>query len=177
MFDFFKKKDAEKSEEDVTIAADAVQVKEKDEKPAPMETFQRSCSDFSSVSSHYLPIAMINYCYKQHRCFAVDSFYSQSRIPENLRSSEEENENGEKTKKEGLKDKIKECSSEREETENKDSSIPEEKCDEKANAEATHPDDKKGFLEKIKEKLPGQHKSSKEGIAPACYAHEPCAKL
>lgn len=51
MFDFFKKKDEEKSQDDVTMA-DADQVKEKDEKPAPTETLQRSHSDSSSVSSN-----------------------------------------------------------------------------------------------------------------------------
>lgn len=46
MFDFSKKKDEEKSQED-----DVDQV-EKDEKPAPNETLDRSHSHSSSVSSH-----------------------------------------------------------------------------------------------------------------------------
>lgn len=73
--------------------ADIDKVKEKDEKTAPMETLEWSRYDSSFISSHYLSIAMINYCYKQHWCFVVKSFYLQSRIPENLKSSDKENEN------------------------------------------------------------------------------------
>lgn len=67
-----------------------------------------------------------------------------------MQSSKEEDENGEKKKKkkQGLKEKIKEkISGEKEETtENKDSSIAVENCDEKA---THHPEEKKGFLEVI----------------------------
>lgn len=38
-----------------------------------------------------------------------------------------------------------------------------EKCNEE-NAEAASPGEKKGFLEKIKEKLPGQHKKDGENV-------------
>uniref|UniRef100_A0A5B7A250 Putative phosphoprotein ECPP44-like n=1 Tax=Davidia involucrata TaxID=16924 RepID=A0A5B7A250_DAVIN len=92
-----------------------------------------------------------------------------------LQSSEEEVEEGgekKKKKKKGLKDKI---SGEKEE---ENTYIPIEKCDdevvhaeaEKCDDEVVHAEamtqapveEKKGFLEKIKEKLPGQHKKTEE---------------
>ncbi|ESR35734.1 hypothetical protein CICLE_v10029952mg [Citrus x clementina] len=90
-------------------------------------------------------------------------------------SSEEEIEgaDGEKKrkKKKGLKEKIQEkISSEKEEN-------AVEKNDEIASAEATHLEEKKGFLEKIKDKLPGQHKKAEEGAACAgCCPNEHLAE-
>ncbi|RVX12348.1 Dehydrin COR410 [Vitis vinifera] len=43
-----------------------------------------------------------------------------------------------------------------------DESVPVEKCDEMSKEELTNPEEKKGFLEKLKEKLPGQHKKGEE---------------
>uniref|UniRef100_A0A803LG75 Dehydrin n=1 Tax=Chenopodium quinoa TaxID=63459 RepID=A0A803LG75_CHEQI len=40
-------------------------------------------------------------------------------------------------------------------------------------AEATHPEEKKGFLEMIKEKLPGHHKDDAVAAAPASAASQP----
>lgn len=44
--------------------------------------------------------------------------------------------------------------------------VPLGKGDQVGNAEPTQQDEKKGFLEKIKEKLPGQHKKAEE-VNPA----------
>lgn len=103
-------------------------------------------------------------------------FYSQKGSFTNLQSSEEEIEgaDGEKKrkKKKGLKEKIQEkISSEKEEN-------AVEKNDEIASAEATHLEEKKGFLEKIKDKLPGQHKKAEEGAAGAgCCPNEHLAEV
>ncbi|XP_058220590.1 phosphoprotein ECPP44 [Rhododendron vialii] len=90
-------------------------------------------------------------------------------------SSSDEEEGGEKKekkkKKKGLKEK-----KEKEEKHEEDTSVPIEKCEEEAVAQ---PEEKKGFLDKIKEKLPGQHKKTEEAVvAPPppvmveCYAAE-----
>lgn len=87
-----------------------------------------------------------------------------------LQSSEEEEEGegGEKKKKKkkSLKEKI--CGEEKEEEKKKiaeeDTAVPVVKCDD-APGDAT-PDEKKGFLEKIKEKLPGGHKKAEEHAPP-----------
>lgn len=50
-----------------------------------------------------------------------------------------------------------------------ETSVPVEKHGEIGNAEPLHPEEKKGFLEKIKEKLPGHHNKAEEG-ASAEYA-------
>ncbi|KAL9417445.1 hypothetical protein AB3S75_040433 [Citrus x aurantiifolia] len=91
-------------------------------------------------------------------------------------SSEEEIEgaDGEKKKRKknkGLKEKIQQkISSGKEEN-------AVEKNDEIASAEATHLEEKKGFLEKIKDKLPGQHKKAEEGAAGAgCCPNEHLAE-
>lgn len=63
-----------------------------------------------------------------------------------------------------MKEKIKEKISHEKEEPNghKDESVPVEKCDEMSKEELTNPEEKKGFLEKLKEKLPGQHKKGEE---------------
>ncbi|XP_058191443.1 phosphoprotein ECPP44-like [Rhododendron vialii] len=85
-------------------------------------------------------------------------------------SSYEEAEGGEKKrKKKQLKEKIKEkITSEKEEgvSEHEEVSIPFEKCDQLGNADPIEQEEKKGFLEKIKEKLSGQHKKAEE-VSPA----------
>ncbi|KAL2459927.1 Dehydrin COR47 [Abeliophyllum distichum] len=91
-------------------------------------------------------------------------------------SEEEVDEGGERKKKKGLKEAIKDNISgdNGEETEHKDMCIPVEKCNEESNIETAHPKEKKGFLEKIKENLPGQHKKTEEGIeTPDVYEHSP----
>nr|CAH59415.1 dehydrin 1 [Plantago major] len=83
-------------------------------------------------------------------------------------SSEEEyiDDNGEKKKKKKLKDKIKEKISgdkkeeEKAEVKCEDTVVPIEKCDDVPEAE------KKGLLEKIKDKLPGGNKKTEEVVAP-----------
>lgn len=47
--------------------------------------------------------------------------------------------------------------------------MPVEKCEE---VESAQPEEKKGFLEKIKEKLPGQHKKAEEVAPPPAPAPE-----
>jgi hypothetical protein len=92
-----------------------------------------------------------------------------------VQSSDEEDQGGEKKKKKknGLEEKI---SGEMEEVDakHKDTFIftPVEKGNETANAEGTNPEEKKGFIEKIKEKLPGQHKKAEEGVSAECAANE-----
>ncbi|XP_068646490.1 phosphoprotein ECPP44-like [Aristolochia californica] len=93
-------------------------------------------------------------------------------------SSSSSDEDGEKKKKKkGLKDKIKgNVSGEKEsEAKHEDTSVPIEKIDE------PHPqasDEKKGFLEKIKEKIPGGHKKTEGEVVepvlpvPPVVAHE-----
>ncbi|PIN25723.1 hypothetical protein CDL12_01517 [Handroanthus impetiginosus] len=94
-------------------------------------------------------------------------------------SEEEEAEEGgerKKKKKKGLKEVIKEKitgDKDGEETEQKEMGVHVEKCDEE-NAERVHNEEKKEFIEKIKEKLPGQHKKGEENaqIAATCE-HSP----
>lgn len=83
---------------------------------------------------------------------------------------EEGKEKKDKKKKKGLKEK--------KEKHEEDTSVPIEKYEEEAVAQ---PEEKKGFLDKIKEKLPGQHKKTEEAVvAPPppppvvieCYAAE-----
>ncbi|XP_057498288.1 phosphoprotein ECPP44-like [Actinidia eriantha] len=71
----------------------------------------------------------------------------------NTSSDEEEGEGGEKKKKKkkGLKEKKEE-----------DTSVPIEKCEEPAIVE-----EKKGFLDKIKDKLPGHSKKAEEVSPPS----------
>lgn len=87
-------------------------------------------------------------------------------------SSDEECEDGEKKKKKkSLKDKVKEKIEEHKEKKEEekvekheaDTSVPIEKCEEVAVPTPTPaPEEKKGFIEKIKEKLPGGHKKAEE---------------
>ncbi|KAL7207040.1 hypothetical protein ACSBR2_019685 [Camellia fascicularis] len=90
----------------------------------------------------------------------------------NSSSSDDDEEGGEKKRKKGLKEKLKKKkSSEKEEqvNEHKDTSGSLENYNEVGNAEATQQEEKKGFLEKIKEKLPdgnspGNETKDKKGI-------------
>ncbi|KAJ8572128.1 hypothetical protein K7X08_008639 [Anisodus acutangulus] len=100
-------------------------------------------------------------------------------------SDEEEVEEGgtgeKKRKKEGLKDKIKEKMS-GDHNNKEDESTAQQKIEfipmdnstphvANANAEATHEEEKKGFMEKIKEKLPGHHnKTDQEVNASAAHS-------
>ncbi|KAI8024988.1 Dehydrin COR47 [Camellia lanceoleosa] len=85
----------------------------------------------------------------------------------NSSSSSDDEEGGEKKrKKKGLKEEIKKKTSSKKEEQvkgHKDTSGTLENCNEVGNAEATLQEEKKDFLEKIKEKLPGQHKKAEEG--------------
>ncbi|KAG2706123.1 hypothetical protein I3760_05G089600 [Carya illinoinensis] len=92
-------------------------------------------------------------------------------------SSSDEDDGGEKKKNKmkGLKEKIKEKISgqrEEEDTKHDETFIPADNGNEKANAEATGPEEKKGFIEKIKEKLPGQYKKPEYGASEGCAANE-----
>ncbi|GMH04656.1 hypothetical protein Nepgr_006496 [Nepenthes gracilis] len=93
-------------------------------------------------------------------------------------SDEEEGEDGEKKKKKkekkGLKEKIKEKLPGREEEERRDqdTAVPVERYEENIHveevvpSEPSDPDEKKGFFDKIKEKLPGQNKKPEEVPPP-----------
>ncbi|MFG1541693.1 hypothetical protein ACDT33_13410, partial [Staphylococcus aureus] len=67
--------------------------------------------------------------------------------------------------KEKLKGKI---SGEKEEEKHEDTTVPVEVVDEiPHHQEQAHPEEKKGFLDKIKDKLPGQHKKPEDqGTTP-----------
>lgn len=87
-------------------------------------------------------------------------------------SSEEEveGENGEKIKrkkKKGLKEKItgKISGDKEEEKKYEDTSVPVEKCDDVV-AVPEHEEEKKGFLDKIKDKLPGGKKTEEVAAPP-----------
>lgn len=90
----------------------------------------------------------------------------------NLQSSDEEEVEGEEKKKKKKKEKKKK---------EEDTCVPVEKYDE---AVLPAPEEKKGFLEKIKEKLPGQHKKAEEvppppppaECSPSAETHEGEAK-
>lgn len=80
-------------------------------------------------------------------------------------SSDEEGEGGEQKKKKkkekkGLKEKI--GGDQKEEEKHEDTAVPVEKVE----VDPSHPEEKKGFLDKIKEKLPGQNKKTEEVPAP-----------
>ncbi|PON90421.1 Dehydrin [Trema orientale] len=165
LFDFLGKKDEEKKPQEEVISTEFGEkvkvseeepkhkVEEEEKKPSLLEKLHRS--DSSSSSS----------------------------------SDEEEGEGEEKKKKKkekkGLKEKIKEkISGEGKEEEKKeehhhshaaDTSVPIEH-EVVHSSEPLHPEEKKGFLEKIKEKLPGgQHKKPEEAVpppAPAPAHHE-----
>ncbi|XP_076892284.1 dehydrin COR410-like [Bidens hawaiensis] len=103
-------------------------------------------------------------------------------------SSDEEDENGEKKKKKkSLKDKVKEKIEDHKEEKEEakiekletDTCVPVEKYEEvAAPAPTPAPEEKKGFIEKIKEKLPGGHKKEEEHVAapppppPAAVEHD-----
>ncbi|KAF5794321.1 putative dehydrin [Helianthus annuus] len=100
-------------------------------------------------------------------------------------SSDEECEDGEKKKKKkSLKDKVKEKieghkekkEEEKVEKYEADTSVPIEKCEEVAVPTPTPaPEEKKGFMEKIKEKLPGGHKKEAEEHVTASPPPPPAA--
>ncbi|KAH7518323.1 hypothetical protein FEM48_Zijuj09G0159200 [Ziziphus jujuba var. spinosa] len=89
-------------------------------------------------------------------------------------SSDEEGESGEKKKKKkGIKDKIKDKMSGKKEDHHEDpqhATTPAEKTCDNAHVEVTHPEEK-GFIEKIKDKLPGQHKKPEDSASVECAAH------
>jgi hypothetical protein len=101
----------------------------------------------------------------------VFSSLTNSACFENVQSSDEEDGGDKKKKKKGLKEKI---SGDKDEghTKHKDTFPPVENDNEVANAEATNPEEKKGFIEKIKEKLPGKHKKAEECASVECAANE-----
>lgn len=86
-------------------------------------------------------------------------------------SDEEVEEGGERKKKKtkGLKEAIKDKLSGDKEGEDR---VPMEKCSGGGNAETEQPEEKKGFLETIKDKLPGQHKKGEEEILTPPAAEE-----
>lgn len=63
--------------------------------------------------------------------------------------------------KEKIKDKV--TNGNEEDTEHQKAATYVEECNEEEKAEALQPEEKKGFIEKIKEILPGQYKNAEEG--------------
>ncbi|KAJ7978671.1 Dehydrin [Quillaja saponaria] len=74
-------------------------------------------------------------------------------------SDEEVEEGGVKKKKKGLKEKVSGEKEDRYDAERKETSGPVEQS---SYVQEIHPDDKKGFMEKIKENIPGHHKKAEE---------------
>ncbi|KAI3516995.1 hypothetical protein L1887_16199 [Cichorium endivia] len=149
LFDYFGKKDEEKKCEEAAISSEfeeKVQVSE----PAPEEKKETLFE-------------------KLHRSDSSSSS-----------SDEECDENGEKKKKKKpLKEKIKEkIEGHKEKKEEEDTSVPIEKYEVAPlqHGPTSEPEEKKGFIEKIKEKLPGGHKKAEEEHAappppPAVVTH------
>ncbi|XAR72656.1 hypothetical protein NMG60_11019372 [Bertholletia excelsa] len=111
---------------------------------------------------------------KEHKHTLVEELHQTN--SNSIWSSDEAEEVGgkKKRKKKGLKEMI-EGKMSREDVEvsqHKDASdLPDQV--QKVNAEPAHHEEKKGFLEKLKVKLPGQHKKSEEGspaAPPECAA-------
>ncbi|XP_031254593.1 phosphoprotein ECPP44 [Pistacia vera] len=141
MFDFLGKKEEEKPQEEVIVTEFAkVQVSEPEPKvEGPNEEEGKKPGLLE----------------KLHRSGSSSSSSS---------SDEEEGEGEEKKKKKkkekkGLKEKMAE---EKEEEKYEDTVVPVEVVDQ----EPPHPEEKKGFLNKIKDKLPGQHKKTDEVPPP-----------
>ncbi|KAF5455689.1 hypothetical protein F2P56_025239, partial [Juglans regia] len=99
-------------------------------------------------------------------------------------SDEDEGEGEEKKKKKkekkNKKDKIKDKKAvEKEEEKYEDTNVPVEKYEEEVvvhTAEPVQPEEKKGFLDKIKEKLPGQQKKTEEVPPPPSHAEYAAAE-
>ncbi|GAB4832986.1 hypothetical protein Ancab_007007 [Ancistrocladus abbreviatus] len=166
ILDFMKKKDEEKLQEEVIVTEfENVHVSEHEPKVEHMK--EEDHKEDEKEKKHGL----------LEKLQRSDSSSSSS--------SEEEGQDGEtkrKKKKEkgGLKEKIKEKlpghkkEEKHHEEHEEDTSVPVEKYEEKIHieevihSEATQPEEKKGFFDKIKEKLPGQHKKPEEqSPAPA----------
>ncbi|KAL8109709.1 uncharacterized protein LOC141671088 [Apium graveolens] len=83
----------------------------------------------------------------------------------NSSSSSDEEGRERKKKKNGLKEKIKDkvTTGNEEDTEHQNARTFVEECNEEGKAEALQPEEKRGFIEKIKEILPGQYKNAEEG--------------
>lgn len=156
LFDFMGKKDEEKKCEETAISS------EFEKKAHVSEPEPKSEEKKESLLA------------KLHRS---DSSSSSS-------SDEEECEDGEKKKKkkkplkETIKEKIEEHKEKKEEQKIEDTHVPVEKYEEAPVAPpigdcvtpvpTPEPEEKKGFMEKIKEKLPGGHKKTEEehGVTP-----------
>lgn len=174
LFDFLGKKEEEKKPQEEVIATEFEKVrvsdvephvvkeehKDEEKKHGLLEKLHRSGSSSSSVSILHIWISRSNiYCLLfEIGLILIINFQS---------SDEEEGEGEEKKKKDkkGLKEKIEEKISG--EKEHEDTTVPVEKHEEAhVVTEAGHPEDKKGFLDKIKGKLPGQHKKAEEVPPP-----------
>ncbi|XP_042013467.1 phosphoprotein ECPP44-like isoform X2 [Salvia splendens] len=81
-------------------------------------------------------------------------------------SCSSDEEGGERKKKKGLKEEIKDILSSKKEGED---IVPIQE----GNAAVEQPEEEKGFLEKVIEKLPGQHKNGDVETPPAATEHEP----
>ncbi|KAF3446868.1 hypothetical protein FNV43_RR12048 [Rhamnella rubrinervis] len=147
MFDFLGKKKEEKPQEEVIVTEfEKVQVSE----PEHKEFEKVQVSEPEHKDEEKKPGLLE----KLHRSNSSSS----------SSSDEEDDEEKKKKKKEkkGLKEKI------LGEKEHEDTTVPVEKYEEAVHTETEggHPEDKKGFVDKIKEKLPGHHKKTEEVPPP-----------
>lgn len=160
MFDFMGKKDEEKKPEGDVLATDLekVHVSEPEKKIEEPKVEHPKEDQPKEGKVHKIKE-------KLHRSGSSSSSSSSS--------SDEEGGVGEKgekkKKKKGLKEKLLEKKEEKkaEKEHGEDTSVPVEKhVDDKIADPSIPPEEKKGFLEKIKEKLPGQHKKPAEEVPP-----------
>ena len=146
------------------------------------EEKQPACEQEAMIASEFEEKVHVSEPVKEEKKESLLEKLHRSDSSSSSSSSDEEEvvEGGEKIKKKkkkGLKEKIKEKihGGDEEKKHEEDTSVPIEKCEEEVAVTAvpppTHlePEEKKGFLEKIKEKLPGgQKKAEEEGVvAPA----------
>ncbi|GAB4828410.1 hypothetical protein Ancab_035408 [Ancistrocladus abbreviatus] len=160
IFDFMKKKDEEKPQEEV-IVTEFEKVHVSEHEPKVEHAKKEEHKEAEKENQHSL-------LEKLHRSGSSSS----------SSSDEEEGEDGEKKKKKkkekkGLLRGHKEEEKHHEKHE-EDSSVPVEKYEEKihveevVHSEPSYPEEKKGFFDKIKEKLPGQQKKPEDHVpAPA----------
>nr|ACN42853.1 dehydrin [Tamarix hispida] len=158
LFDFGKKKEESKPQEEVIVTDfEKVQISEAEEK------------------KHGIGGGVLE---KLHR---VDSSSSSSSSDEEGADEEKKRRRKERKEKKGLKEKLKEkIPGHKKEGEEKkheeDTAVPIEKCEEEKEkihveeavySEPSHPEEKKGILGKIKDKLPGHQKKTEDVPSPA----------
>lgn len=157
LFEFMGKKEDKKAQEEVLVS-------EFDQKVTVSEP-ESKLGEYKEDEKKHTSLLE-----KLHRS---DSKSSSSSDEEEGETEEKKKKRKERKEKKGLKDKTKEkITGDREEEKYEDTTVPVEKYEEETvvhhaptvvhHAEPVQPEEKKGFLDKIKEKLPGQPKKTEE---------------